>query len=296
MPKNSTSCGILWPRILMISGVIAFSLITGVPEATSSTQSMAAQAPDHSHWPPDSVAGVQFWIVGNEEFVWMWEHGRSISIFIEPEALTADNARAIFRHLSEKYPTEDSFSVTILTNDEEVREAERSFGEVLGYPFGNVLPTRTDSGPRGVVSAGYSRSDLHESFQCHSCRGSGQPIFEDLRSTSPDCNVRGAEPVHLLEAVQVGCKDAVEWLLDRGLDPNVKAPHGGVPLMWAALAGNAEIVELLLERGADVNLASSAGWTALIAAAFRRGSGTTIDLLLRKGRRSTCTARTARRH
>jgi hypothetical protein len=245
---------------------------------------VASQAARRPQWQPASAAGVQFWIVGNEDFLLMERHLRSISIFVEPEALTADNARTIFHHLAEQYPTEDRLEVEILSNDQQVREAESWFGLVGRFPFGNVPPLSCGRPRQERVSADFLRADLSESFGCYSCQGSaGQRIGELLRNPSPNCEVRGERPVDLLEAANRGCKDAAEWLLNRGLDPNLKAPHGGVPLVEAALWGRAQIVDLLLESGANVNIASSSGWTALTAAAFRSGSGSTIDLLLRHG-------------
>jgi hypothetical protein len=272
-----------WPRILVKAFAVALWLITGVPAATGPIGSVVSQAPGHPQWQAASVAGLQFWIVGNEEFLEMDGHFRHISIFVEPEALTADSARAIFRHLSEQYPADDRLEVEVVTNDRQVREAENWFGGALRFSFGNVLPVRCGTLPQDRVSADFHRSDLSEFFELRRVGSDGEPISEVLRTVAPDCQAQGEGPVDLLEAAQRGCRDAAEWLLDRGLDPNVKAPHGGVPLVWAAFWGRAEIVKLLLERGAGVNLASSAGWTPLIAAAFRRGSGTTIDLLLRHG-------------
>lgn len=96
--------------------------------------------------------------------------------------------------------------------------------------------------------------------------------------------------------------DAIEQLLERGIDPNLAAPdgvtalmlaarvpriplmkalidkgaqvnaqndRGGTALMYAVVSAQLDAVELLLEHGANVNAQASNGWTALIIAAAK---------------------------
>ena len=288
---------------LLRVGVVALWLTAGVPanvrafgkglpkrmsllSAARPTQVPTPQAPGHPLWEAGSAGGIEFWIVYNVEVLAFQGRGHTICIFVEPEALTTGNVMAIFRHFSEQYYGEGCLGIDVVTNDEQVHEAETSVKRIVPMPFGNVLAPTTDRilAPERSISADYDRSDLTESFHCYACLDSGgQAIAEDFRTVPADCLVHGEGPIDLVEAAQTGCEDTAVWLLDRGIDPNAKAPSGAVPLVYAAVAGNAEIVKLLLERGADANLASPSGWTPLIAAAFRSGSGTTIDLLLRHG-------------
>ena len=281
-------------------GVVAFWLMTGVPgnvrtfstvsprlisslAATGPTQA-ASQAPGHPLWEAGSAGGVQFWIVHNVKVLAAWGSTRVICIFVQPEALTADHVMSIFRHFSEQYFGEGTLGVDVVTNDEQIRQAETFIKRIVRLPFGNVLAPASDGMPptESRSSADYHRSDFGESFHCYSCLG-GRALGQDLRAPHHDCLAHGEGPIDLLEAALVGCEDNARRLLNGGLDPSAKTPSGAVPLVYASLAGDDEIVKLLLETGADANLASPSGWTPLIAAAFRRGSGTTIDLLLRHG-------------
>jgi ankyrin repeat protein len=45
----------------------------------------------------------------------------------------------------------------------------------------------------------------------------------------------------------------IDFLLERGADPNCCGIEGHTPLMCAAAYGNAQAIELLLDAGADVN-------------------------------------------
>jgi ankyrin repeat protein len=69
-------------------------------------------------------------------------------------------------------------------------------------------------------------------------------------------------------AARTGKLDAVEALLSRGADPNVKESwRGQTALMWAAAEGHATVIEALVKRGADVQTRSNGGFTALLFAA-----------------------------
>ncbi len=71
-----------------------------------------------------------------------------------------------------------------------------------------------------------------------------------------------------------------ELFLDAGMNPDVKAQHGGyTALINSAWNGHTGIVKTLLENGADVNMGSDSGWTALMGAALNCYTRTTKVLL-----------------
>ena len=118
-------------------------------------------------------------------------------------------------------------------------------------------------------------------------------------------------------AAYLGQKDAVQYLVERGADPNAVAKNptgftaltgavaqnytevarvlvkggadvnhryegGFTPLAHAAHAGNIELVKLLLENGADPNARTAEGKTPLIFA-HENGHGEVISLLMKHG-------------
>lgn len=73
----------------------------------------------------------------------------------------------------------------------------------------------------------------------------------------------------LLYASQNGRRDAVELLLDRGVDPNFRGPAQVTAIHSAAYRGSRPVIELLLARGADVDVRETHyngypwGWAAV---------------------------------
>ena len=73
----------------------------------------------------------------------------------------------------------------------------------------------------------------------------------------------------LLTAVQVGCVEAVQILLDRGVDfNNVLVPLFGTVLQAAVHGSKLEVIRLLLDQGAHVNVQGGMYGNALQAAVF----------------------------
>src|SRR5262245_5413419 len=87
----------------------------------------------------------------------------------------------------------------------------------------------------------------------------------------------------LMVAARTGKIEAVNALLARGADPNIKEQwRGQTALMWAAAEGHAPVIDALLARGADVKARSNGGFTALLFAA-REGRIAAVEALLKAG-------------
>lgn len=86
----------------------------------------------------------------------------------------------------------------------------------------------------------------------------------------------------LLIAARKGRLDAMQWLLDRGADPNAHSLGDGNPLIAAADRDEVEAMQLLLERGARVDDAVPGDENALITAAAA-GHEKAVRLLIRHG-------------
>jgi ankyrin repeat protein len=77
---------------------------------------------------------------------------------------------------------------------------------------------------------------------------------------------------------------AVQKLVARGADVNLKDKHGRSPLHFAAQARSEEITTFLLAHGASVDLADSHGNTPLFRATFAsQGDGGVIRALRKAG-------------
>lgn len=86
-----------------------------------------------------------------------------------------------------------------------------------------------------------------------------------------------ADDSPLFEAVKRGDKAAVEALLAKGVDVNVRDTNGRTPLHWAR---EKDIAELLLAKGSDVNAKNEYGFTPLHLKAYEKD---VAELLLAKG-------------
>ena len=62
-------------------------------------------------------------------------------------------------------------------------------------------------------------------------------------------------------AVDNGNPEAVQFLLDRGADPNLQNKKGQTPLHYAAYNNNPKIAKFLIEHDADVNIPNKNGLT-----------------------------------
>lgn len=83
----------------------------------------------------------------------------------------------------------------------------------------------------------------------------------------------------LMVASFEGSEEAALTLIEFGADIHAEDRAGYGPLHWAALNGYDKVVRLLLDRGANPNASSHRGWTPLLQAAAK-GHETTTALLL----------------
>ncbi|MCB2087633.1 MAG: ankyrin repeat domain-containing protein [Sphingomonadaceae bacterium] len=74
----------------------------------------------------------------------------------------------------------------------------------------------------------------------------------------------------------------IQFLAQKGANPNIADKKGVTPLMLAVSLGFVEGVDALIDAGARTDVANDAGETPLIAAVHRRDAGM-VRLLLSKG-------------
>lgn len=80
----------------------------------------------------------------------------------------------------------------------------------------------------------------------------------------------------------IGDCDMIEFLLNAGVDVNVKDGNGQTPLHWTALAGQAKAAKALLARAADPNARDHKQRTPLFDAASKGALGV-VNALLSSG-------------
>ena len=70
----------------------------------------------------------------------------------------------------------------------------------------------------------------------------------------------------IFSAIKKGDSITVAYLLNKGVDPNIRTSQGNTALMIASLVGFTNIVVALLEYGTDLNLKADNGENALMLA------------------------------
>ena len=85
----------------------------------------------------------------------------------------------------------------------------------------------------------------------------------------------------LISASEKGNMSITKYLLDTGVDKNVRDEDNWTPLHWAVWGNNYEIVELLLEAGIDKNINTNFGTALHIAA--RNGNNKIVKKLVEAG-------------
>ena len=119
-----------------------------------------------------------------------------------------------------------------------------------------------------VVSAAKPSLDVMEAAALGRIDALSELVSEDPARVG-EHSADGFTPLHL--AAFFGRPAVVEWLLERGADPNAVATNPTMvqPLHSAAVSGVNESVVALVDGGADVNAAQQGGWTPLQAAAMQ---------------------------
>lgn len=88
----------------------------------------------------------------------------------------------------------------------------------------------------------------------------------------------------LFHAIYAKNEELIKWILDQGVDINLKDKIGWTPLHYAAQEYLIGISKILIEKGADVNAQDMNGNTVLWRATFASmGKGEIIKVLLEKG-------------
>jgi len=114
---------------------------------------------------------------------------------------------------------------------------------------------------------------------------------EDTRETEIENGIDFAQQVPaeenseldlLLEAIDDGNIELVQFMLQKGAKVNDATKDGWTPLMEAADEGHMEIVNLLLDKGANINATTKHGYTPLMVA-VDEGYGDIAKLLIQKG-------------
>ena len=108
--------------------------------------------------------------------------------------------------------------------------------------------------------------------------------LDDMNSFKIDINFKNENGYTLLMmACRTNNYKIVEYLLDKGADPNIKTKFSGwFALMYAAECSDTDIINLLLEKGADINLKNDKGWNALCHSIFTSKKANAI-FLIKKG-------------
>ena len=122
----------------------------------------------------------------------------------------------------------------------------------------------------------------HNAFQC-ACTF-GVPVAVSIMLDSEDIDIDAATHIGITPLIRVassGHMDLLKLLMSRGADPT-KANWYGSALHCAAEAGQCESVRYLLDSGMDINLRSAMGRTPLHCASDR-GQILAIELLLGMG-------------
>jgi ankyrin repeat protein len=86
----------------------------------------------------------------------------------------------------------------------------------------------------------------------------------------------------LIVAAEAGDLAAIETLLSRKTDVDIRNDCYWTPLMTAALNGHTEVAQRLLQAGAQTELADKGGYTALMLAASNNHTEI-VELLLQRG-------------
>ncbi len=128
----------------------------------------------------------------------------------------------------------------------------------------------------------FEQKKLDELLMQAAEKGNNVFAVESLLLRGANVNVKNKDGMTALTyASQGNYEKIVKILLIYGADVNLQAISGMTALMYASL-GNEEIMEILLKHGADVNLRTPFGMTALMYASIR-GNEAAVRMLLDAG-------------
>ncbi len=175
------------------------------------------------------------------------------------------------------------------------RRDDPAAGTVLEIDHGSGIRTRYAFGPHGVVSAKAGRNvsageilgtfgavvlaempSLHYEvlMDAGGTRVALDPAAFVFRSSANKSAPIAASAVN--SSVRANDRDHLRRLIDLGVDLNVKASDGTLPLEWTVLLGNADLARLLVAAGADPDAYTASGLAEHIA-----NSGPTVLSLAR---------------
>ena len=117
----------------------------------------------------------------------------------------------------------------------------------------------------------------------------GEIIIDNVQVLMEDENSNFTLDTGLLELSQSGNNEAVQFLLDLGVNVNYSSSEGKTALMFASEAGHEEVVQTLLLVKGNVNLQDNTGRTALMVSKTKEifslllQSSADINILTHKG-------------
>lgn len=136
-----------------------------------------------------------------------------------------------------------------------------------------------------LVVPGMERRKLHDLYYFFSMKrriDMMEPFFEHLTLKELEDADRRRFCGHIWEIIFAGCVDVMTFLLDRGLDVDLRNARNETPLFMACVHRRVDIVDLLLQKGANVNATSNRNVTPVLFAATG-GDVAILDRLIMHG-------------
>ena len=140
------------------------------------------------------------------------------------------------------------------------------------------------------MAAVQGHSEMLALFQEHLTKTTS--VSKDGQYAVPDDLDRAIDPKSLLKAAFDNDKSLVLYLLERGLDPNVRGDEGLTPLLVAVYFGYSTVVEVLLTHGADPHLHADNGQSSVHIAAGQ-GHWEVLEMMIDHGANANLQATTS---
>ena len=106
-------------------------------------------------------------------------------------------------------------------------------------------------------------------------------LIEEVKLDPGSKNKQGETALHLLVKKQ-NQLDIINYLISKGVDPNIADNNGNTLLMNAASGAEAAVIEKLISKSKNINLVNNKGQSALTYA-VSGGSAGSVSLLLNNG-------------